>query len=136
MEALQGKQLPSHSYVALDDSELDTLAGNHGLDFGATLDQDLCCFDFLRRKNRDRALGDDARLLTGNLHDRVTEILTMVEPDRRHDIDQAIGNIRGIPGAAHSHLDNRHINGRIREGCESQCSHHLEEGERDATVGH
>ena len=136
VQALQSKQLAADGDIALDHAELDTLPSNDCLDLGATLNQDLCSFDILCREDRDRALGDDARLLARNLHDRVSEILTVIEPDGSHDVDEAVCDIGRIPGAAHADLDDGDINGCIGEGCECQCSHHFEEGERDAAIGH
>ena len=39
----------------------------------------------------------------------------MVDRDRQHDRHRAVGDVRGVPRAAHADLDHRHVDRRLRE---------------------
>ena len=59
----------------------------------------------------------------------------MVEPDRGDDAHAAVGDICRVPRPAHADFDDGDIDRSIGKRGERHCCHHLEEGERDATIG-
>ena len=59
----------------------------------------------------------------------------MVEPDRRDDGHDAVGDVRRVPAAAEADLDDRHVDGRVGERGEGERRHHLEVRQGHASVG-
>ena len=74
-------------------------------------------------QDRDRARLDDPRLLRWrSALDGVAEQLGVVQVDRRHDRDDAVGHVRGVPGAAHADLDDpRRRPGRRRRSANASA---------------
>ena len=91
--------------------------------------------ELLLGDDRDGARLDDARLLAGDAGDRVAEVVAVVEPDRGDDRDDAVGDVGRVPAAAEADLDDRDVDGGVREGRERQRRQHLEVRERHAAVG-
>ncbi|OPZ49017.1 MAG: hypothetical protein BWY91_03133 [bacterium ADurb.BinA028] len=59
----------------------------------------------------------------------------MIDIDRRHDGNVAVSDIGRIPTAAHPHLDDRHIDGRVGEDGVGEHDEDLEERHPGATLG-
>ena len=64
--------------------------------------------------DRDVAFLDDARLLPRHLRDRGAE-LRVIERDRREHGDVAAHQVRGVPRAAHAHLEHAERDRLVRE---------------------
>ena len=73
---------------------------------------------------------DDAGLRARDFRDRVTKPSHVVERDGGEDRDLTVGDVRGIPLAAHAHLENDHVR-RVRpRSSEREKCERLEEAER------
>ena len=54
----------------------------------------------------------------------------MVDADRRDDRDLPVGDVRGVPRAAHADLDDGGVDRGVGEGCEGHRGDHLEVRQR------
>ena len=77
----------------------------------------------------ERALLDDSRLGVSDLRDRGPKNRRVVEIDWGEHRHLCVGDIRGIPLAAHSDLNNSDLDWGIREGEEGEHRKRLKEGD-------
>ncbi len=68
----------------------------------------------------------DPGLLLGDVGDGGAEVLDVVEPDRGQDGHLCIGQVRGIPTAAHADLDDDGVDGHVGEPSEGTGGDQLE----------
>ena len=125
-QATQRQHLTAHRGVAINDSEVDALPQHRRTDFGAALRDHLQRVGFLERDDHRRTAVDDAGLFDGDLADRVTEQLHVIEPDRRDHTDAGVQDVGRIPRPAEADLDGRHIDRRVGKRGERECRRQLE----------
>jgi hypothetical protein len=77
---------------------------------------------------------DDAGFLTGDAGDVLAEVFDVIDADRGDHRDRRVDHIGGVPTAAQTHLDDRHVDGRIGKRCECHCGEDLELAHRRTAV--
>ncbi len=133
-EALQLQHLAADRDLAVQHGELGVLPGDRRVSVHALCEQHLHRRGRLAADDRDgvgRVQGvglplDDARLLGGDVGDVVTQVVGVVDADRRDDGDGRIDNIGGVPATAHADLDDRHVDRGVGERRERHRRHDLE----------
>jgi hypothetical protein len=123
-------QLSADGQLPVQDPELDALPVHERADLGAALQQDLRRLDRLTGQDRLRAGLDDARLLGGDLGQRVAQQVRVVDVDRRHHGHVRVRDVGGVPGAAQPDLDHRHVDRGVGERRVRHGRDDLEEGHR------
>ena len=89
----------------------------------------------LRGEDRGRAGLDDPGLLEGDRGQVVAEVARVVDRDRQHHRDRAVGDVGGVPRAAHADLDHGRVDRGVGEGGERHPDDRLEERQRVRLVG-
>ena len=130
-ETLQAHQLSPNSDLAVDHTELGTLARDHRARVDSRAQKRSRSLGRLRSQNHVGVRFDDAGLLGGDLGHGVAEEFHMVKPDRRDHGNLGCDLVRRVPPPAEPDLDHSYVDGRIGERGVRQRGHHLEEGELD-----
>ena len=123
---------PPTASVRASDAELQALAGHDRVDLDRAAQQHLGGLDRLLGQHAVRAGLDDPGLLAGDLgrpSSRGSAAWSIV--DRGDDGDLRVGDVGGVPGAAHADLDDGDVDRGVGEGGERHGGQHLEE----ATAG-
>ena len=140
-EALQLQHLSADRDLTAQHRELRILAGDRGVGAHGLGQQHLHRLRCLAADDRDRvgrALGglrDDAGLLAGDAGDVVAEVFDVVDADRGDHRDRRVDHIGGVPSPAHTHLDDRDVDGRVGERGERHGGEDLELAHRRAAGG-
>ena len=129
--ALQVDLLSAQRREPVGDAEVDALAQHDGADLGGTPHDDVEHVRLLLGQHDVGAGLDDAGLLRGDRLGTVAEVGRVVDGDRGDDGDLAVGDVRGVPGAAHADLDDRGVDRRVGERGVGHGDRHLEERQRD-----
>ena len=133
-EALQGQQLTADGDLPVEHRELRILPRDSGVGAHRLGQQHLHGLGRLAGDHRDgvgRDEGivlfvDDARLLTGDLGQGVTEIVGVVHIDRGDHRHRSGHHIGGVPAPTETGLDDRDIDRGVGEGGEGHRGEHLE----------
>jgi hypothetical protein len=83
----------------------------------------------------DRVALDDPGLLAGDRADVGPEVLGVVQRHRGDDGDPRVGDVGGVPRAAHADLDDGDVDRGVGEQRVGHADHDLEEAHRDVAGG-
>ena len=125
-EPLQFEQLAADGGLSTQHRELRVLAGHRRVGAHRLRQQGLHRLGRLPGQNRDRVgrdevfglFGDDAGLLGRDLADGVTQVVGMIQADRRDDRDGGIDDVGRVPPPTEAHLDDRDVDRGVGEGGE------------------
>ena len=108
--------LAADRHVAALEGELHSLVGDLGSDLLGTLVEDGGDGGVrLGRADRDGLGLDDPALLERDVGLGAPEEVLVVEADRRDHGDDTVGDVGGVPAAAHADLDDGDVDGCIGE---------------------
>ena len=129
-ESADRHELAAHGDPRLEHVERVALDGERRLgELGRVLEHLERRVGLLRGHDGCRGL-DDARLGARDLGDRRAEPRLVVEVDGREHGDLAVGDVRGVPLAAHADLEHDDVDGRVGEAREREHRERLEERQR------
>ena len=135
-EPAHGDGLATDGDVAALEAELLALVGDLGADLLGALVEDGDDGRVVLPGAHGDGLGlDDPGLLERDVALGVAEEVLVVEGDRRDDRDDAVGDVGGVPAAAHADLDDGDVDGGVGERGVGDGDEHLEVGHPRLALG-
>ena len=134
-QAAQGQQLTADRKLTGDNAELHALKGEGCFLLAGGGEQHVRRFRVLCRRNQEAAGLDNAGLFGRNLGEGFAQHVGVVQTNRGDHGNHAVGNVRGVPGAADTDLEHHHVHRLVRENREGEHGNGLEEGEGGLAAG-